>query len=189
MKIAIYSGSFDPLHVGHLAILKYLSESTDFDMTYLIVSPQNPFKSREKVFSAKNRLEAARQALSRYPELKARVEDIELSMEPPHYTIRTLDALREREPGNDFTLIVGADNLVRMNAWRSYQRLLCQYGLAVYPRPGYDIDALVKTLRNECALIGIDYKISVIQAPLVDISSTQIREARILGEDIDKFLM
>lgn len=189
MKIAVYSGSFDPLHIGHLSILRHLSESDDFDMTYLVVSPQNPFKSREKALSAESRLKAAQEALARYPELKARVEDIELSMVPPHYTIRTLDALREREPDNEFTLIVGADNLVRMNAWRSYQRLLCQYGLAVYPRPGYDIDALVKTLRNECSLIGIEYKISVIQAPMVDISSTQIREARIHGEDFSKFLM
>lgn len=189
MKIAVYSGSFDPLHIGHLAILEHLSECTDFDMTYLVISPQNPFKSRDNVFSAGSRLEAAREALGRHPELKARVEDIELSMDPPHYTIRTLDALREREPGNEFTLIVGADNLVRMNGWRSYQRLLCQYGLAVYPRPGYDIDALVKKLRNECSAIGIDYKISVIDAPQVDISSTQIREARQRGESIEGLLM
>lgn len=189
MRIAVYSGSFDPLHIGHLAILKFLSESADFDWTYLVVSPQNPFKDREKALSASSRLEAAKNALSRHPELKASVEDIELSMTPPHYTIRTLDALREREPENQFTLIVGADNLVRMNGWRSYQRLLSQYGLAVYPRPGYDMDALVKSLRDECSLIGIDYKIRKILAPQVDISSTQIREAMLRGENTDSLLM
>lgn len=189
MRVAVYSGSFDPLHIGHLAVLRYLSESSDFDLTYLVVSPQNPFKSREKILSAENRLKAAEEALARHPELKARVEGIELSMEPPHYTIKTLDALREREPQNEFTLVVGADNLMRMNGWRSYQRLLSQYGLLVYPRPGYDMGSLVKSLRDECSLIGIDYKISTISAPQINISSTRIREAQLSGEDISSLLM
>lgn len=189
MEIAVYAGTFDPLHKGHLAILKYLSEATDFDMTYLVVSPQNPFKSRDHIFSAEARLNAAKEAIARHPELKVRVEDIELSMEPPHYTIRTLDALREREPDNNFTLIIGSDNLVRMRGWRNYQRLLSQYGLAVYPRQGFDMDGLVKSLRDECSLTGVDYKIRIIHAPQIDISSTQIREAQQRGEDVNDFLM
>ena len=111
MKIAVYSGSFNPLHIGHLAIIRHMIEEAGFDMVYLIVSPKNPLKDGISSSSALSRFKAAQDAVSRHFDSKVRVDDIEMNMPEPHYTIRTLNALLEREPGNEFTLVIGADNL------------------------------------------------------------------------------
>jgi len=212
MNIAVYSGSFDPLHIGHQAIMEYLTTERQFDWVYLVISPQNPFKDPSKAASAQRRYLAAVQAVRRHPELRVWVDDIELHMDPPHYTIRTLDALKRREPENDFTLVVGADNLERIGHWRDSARLLGEYGVAVYPRKGFDIPAIIKELdrewRQKPAPYVLDaysgnadgsslslenaeslYKIQVVDAPIVDISSTQIREGLARGEDMSAYLM
>ena len=151
------------------------------------------------------------EAVRRHPELHVWVDDIELRMEPPHYTIRTLDELKKREPENDFTLVMGADNLSSIRRWRDFPRLLSEYGVAVYPRKGFDIKSLRDTLINECtefpasyvldaAESGSDllmledashrlYKIQLIDAPIIDISSTRIREGLAAGEDMSEWLM
>ncbi len=183
MRIAVFSGSFNPLHYGHLAILRHLVEVEDFDMTYLVVSPQNPFKSKDCLENAQSRLNAAIAVIDAHPELNTKVEDIEMKRGAPQYTIDTLDALREREPLADFSLVIGSDNLVRLKGWRSYQRLLSQYGVYVYPRPGFDPQELSKPLLEECSAIGIKYKIHIMDAPMHNISSTEIREARARGEE------
>jgi len=185
MKIAVYSGSFDPLHIGHLAIMEYLTQKEDFDWVYLVVTPQNPFKEAEKALTGARRFRRARRAVRRHPGLKVKVDRIELKMPPPHYTIRTLDALREREPGNEFTLVIGADNLERMRKWKAYSRILSEFGVLVYPREGVDCQSFRDSLLAE----NPNYKIRIIDAPMVDISSTQIREARQRGENMDKWLM
>ncbi|MBQ3976462.1 MAG: nicotinate (nicotinamide) nucleotide adenylyltransferase [Bacteroidales bacterium] len=185
MKIAVYSGSFDPLHIGHLAIMEYLTQKEDFDWVYLVVTPQNPLKEAEKARTGMKRFRAARRAVRRHPGLKVKVDRIELRMEPPHYTIRTLDALREREPDNEFTLVIGADNLERMHKWKAYSRILKEFGVLVYPRQGVDAQALQESLLAEDS----EYKIRIIDAPMVDISSTFIREGLQRGENMDKWLM
>lgn len=186
MRIAVYTGSFDPLHVGHLAIMEYLTGAAEFDMVYLIVSPQNPFKSPEKAGNAAERFEAAVNAVGRHPELKVKVDDIELNMPAPQYTIRTLDALRKREPDNEFSLVIGADNLVDILKWKDSQRLLCEYGISVYPRRGYDSEAIRRKVLDE----GPEgSRIRLIDAPIVDISSTEIRRRQAEGEDMSAFLM
>lgn len=185
MRIAVYPGSFDPLHIGHLAILRALGQSSLFDCTYLLVSPQNPLKIRSTAASALERTAAAQAALARHPELNARLDEIELSMAPPTYTIRTLDALQEREPGNDFTLVMGADNLAQIRRWRDYGRILSEFGVAVYPRKGFDLDAMKLELLAESG----DYRIEVLDAPLVDISSTEIRNTLSEGKDVSGYLM
>ena len=128
MRIAVYSGSFDPLHIGHQAIMEYLTRERTFDWVYLVISPQNPFKDPSKALSGERRYRAAIDAVRRHPELHVWVDNIELQMDPPHYTIRTLDALRRREPENEFTLVVGADNLENMLRWRDAPRILSEYG-------------------------------------------------------------
>ena len=142
MKIAVYPGSFNPLHIGHLAILRYLTSEMDFDQVYLIVSPQNPFKGKDMLLSGQERFEAAVRAVARHPELKVRVDDIELHMPAPQYTIRTLDALSRREPQGSFSLVIGADNLQSIRRWRDAGRILTEYGVTVYPRKGYDIESI-----------------------------------------------
>lgn len=185
MRIAVYSGSFNPLHIGHLAILRRLV--AQFDLVYLVVSPQNPFKDASTNQTGPARLEAAREAVARHPELggKVKVEDIELGMEPPHYTIRTLRALREREPGNDFTLVIGADNLEGFPHWREHDAILREFGIAVFPRKGYHRGHLKARLMREDPA----YRIELIDAPFVNVSSTEIREALAAGVDVSHWLM
>lgn len=212
MRIAVYSGSFDPLHIGHQAIMEYLTRERAFDWVYLVISPQNPIKDPAKALSGEQRYRAAIEAVRRHPELHVWVDNVELGMEPPHYTIRTLDALKRREPENDFTLIVGADNLENIHRWRDFPRILNEYGVAVYPRNGFDLPRIRETLYKEMQYIPSSYTldasslhdtpgtvgledvdnlfhISIIDAPIVNISSTQIREAQARGEDMSHWLM
>ncbi len=183
MRIAVYSGSFNPLHIGHLAIMQHLRDR--FDWTYLVVSPKNPLKDSISADTGTDRYRAAVQAVCRHPELKVWVEDIELGMEPPHYTIRTLDALKAREPEHDYTLVIGADNLADIHRWRDYDRIMTEYGLVVYPRTGFDLDTLIRDLRAENPAWIID----VLDAPKVDISSTQIRDGLAEGRDMSQYMM
>ncbi len=218
MNIAVYSGSFNPLHIGHLAIMKYLAGEGGFDCVYLIVSPKNPLKDGISADSGMDRYNAAVEAVKRHfpsgagditdtlgfpsvshplavggmcpacspaPEGKVKVDDIELRMPAPHYTIRTLDALREREPENTFTLVMGADNLADIRRWRDYSRILKEYGAAVYPRKGFDLDMIIKDLTEE----DPSFRISVMKAEMVDISSTTIRNAIAEGQDMSRWLM
>ena len=198
MKIAAYTGTFNPLHTGHLTIMKYLTENMDFDMVYLVVSPQSPFKLHINAETGEERYRAAEEAIARHPGLKVRADDIELHLPAPQYTIRTLDALKSREPENGFTLIMGADNLLSLNRWRDYRRILTEYGVAVYPRKGYDLKKIRESLMQEqecgeAAGNGHDvkksYKIEIINAPVVEISSSEIREGIAAGRDMSKWLM
>lgn len=191
MKIAVYSGSFNPLHIGHQAIMEYLTESMGFDMVYLIVSPKNPIKSTVSAETGRERYEAAVAAVERHPELKVKVDDIELDMPAPQYTIKTLDALAAREPDNTFTFVLGADNLADIRRWRDYGRILADYGVVVYPRKGFDMKQIKETLMQEClGMQGKQYRISLMEdAPIVDISSTELRAAFAAGIDASAYLM
>lgn len=189
MKTAVYSGSFDPLHIGHLSIMRHLTESGDFDMVYLVISPQSPFKGAEKARNAEERLAAAREAVMRYPDLKVKVEDIEMKMSAPQYTIRTLDALKARDKENDFTLVIGADQFASFKGWKDYRRILCEYGVIVFPREGFDCPAILEDLEKEASGLGLHYRITLSGAPLVNISSTAIREAEQRGADMSAVRM
>lgn len=191
MKIAVYSGSFNPLHIGHQAIMEYLTESMGFDMVYLIVSPKNPIKSTVSAETGRERYEAAVAAVERHPELKVKVDDIELDMPAPQYTIKTLDALAAREPDNTFTFVLGADNLADIRRWRDYGRILADYGVVVYPRKGFDMKQIKETLMQEClGMQGEQYRICLMEdAPIVDISSTELRAAFAAGIDASAYLM
>lgn len=176
MRVAVYPGTFNPIHHGHLAVVRGMLEA-GFDCVYLVVSAQNPFKDPASALTARERYEAACEALSRYPELNVRADDIELGMEPPSYTIRTLDALAAREPGNSFTLAMGADNMAGFLHWREWERILTDFGIAVYPRGEVDMAAVLQNFPE--ALRG---RVMLLDAPRVDISSTEIREAKSRNE-------
>lgn len=204
MNIAVYSGSFNPLHIGHLAIMKYLIGEGGFDCVYLIVSPKNPLKEGIDSASGQDRFDAAVEAVRRhFPEplsagdipsttyssadkgRRVKVDDIELNMPAPHYTIRTLETLREREPDNCFTLVMGADNLADIRRWRDYSRILKEYGVAAYPRKGFDLTTIKEDLLTEDPA----YRITIMNAEMVDISSTIIRNAIAAGQDMSQWLM
>lgn len=184
MQVAIYSGSFDPLHIGHLAILETLSR--EFDQVRLVVSPQNPLKDSSKSVNADSRLDAARAALGRHPELdNVEVDPVEYSLPVPNYTITTLDFLRDINPDDSFTLAIGADNLGSIRRWRDYSRILKEYGVAVYPRTGYEMGTIKAELLEEDPA----YRITLLDCPLVDISSTEIRRRLAAGESVSDLLM
>ncbi len=185
MKVAVYSGSFNPLHKGHEAIIRFLTESAGFDIVYLIVTPQNPFKEAHTRPNGRERFTAAVEAVKRHPDLIVKPLDIEIDMDPPQYTIRTLDALQALEPDNDFTLVIGADNLDCFGGWRYHERILLEYGVVVFPRKGYHRGRAKARLMKE----NPAYKIELLKAPLVTISSTHIREEIAKGKDMSKWLM
>ena len=185
MRIAVYSGSFNPLHKGHEAIIRFLTKEAGFDIVYLVVTPQNPFKAKHTLPTGRARFDAAVEAVARHPDLKVKVEDIELEMTPPQYTIRTLDTLKAREPGNDFTLVIGADNLANFQGWLFHERILRDYGVVVFPRKGYHRGhARARLLKEDPS-----YKIKLLKAPLVTISSTDIRNGKATGKDMSNWLM
>ena len=166
-------------------------------MVYLIVSPKNPLKDSISSASARERYNAAVAAVNRHflevedcvdgmpNSSRVKVDDIELTMPEPHYTIRTLDALRQREPDNTFTFVMGADSLDDIRRWRDYTRILKEFGVAVFPRKGFDLTQIKQDLLAE----NPAYKIQIINAPLVTVSSTQIREAMQRGDDTSHLLM
>lgn len=185
MNIAVYSGSFNPLHIGHLAIIKHMIEEAGFDMVYLIVSPKNPLKDSISESTGQDRYHAAIAAVNRHFNQKVRVDDIELNMPAPHFTVRTLMALKEREPENTFTFVMGADNLADIRRWRDYTTILKDFGVAVFPRTGHNLTQIKQDLLNEDPA----YRIQILEAELVNISSTQIREAIANGENPSDYLM
>ena len=185
-NIAVYSGSFDPLHIGHKAILEEISSK--YDWVYLIVTPQNPLKEK-KSSDVMTRVKNAHDALIRNEILNVTVSDIEHNMEPPYYTVRTLDELKKIIPHNDFTLVIGADNLQNIREWKEYQKLLTNYGVLVFPRGDFGVDKL-EELKKELLEENSKYKIEINKTIIPTISSTEIRESLKNGNaDVKKLLM
>ena len=176
MKVALYFGSFNPFHTGHLAICKYLSQCGEFDQVRLIVSPGNPMKESSLFDTAAERLEKAAVAIGGHGLDNVVVSDIEMMMTPPLYTINTLERLSLEEPDNRFVLIIGADNLSIIERWYRWTDITTGYEIWTYPRSGYDADALCRK-----------YGARLIDAPLIDISSTEIREAEDRGVNMDRY--
>jgi nicotinate-nucleotide adenylyltransferase len=191
MNVAVYSGSFNPLHIGHLAIMKHLIHEAGYDMVYLIVSPMNPFKQGMQMVSGEERYKAAVEAVLRHKEelsvmnpetgemeLKVKVDDIELSMPAPHYTIKTLNSLKEREPHNNFKLVMGADNLASIRKWKSYVDIISKFGIIVFPRDDFDIESIKNELLQEGKAQNQIYIIDLMKFEKVDVSSSFIRSLK-----------
>lgn len=162
MKVGLYFGSFNPIHVGHLIIANHFQQFTDLDQVWFVVSPQNPFKEKKSLANEYNRLEMVELAIKDFPNLRA--SNIEFFLPKPSYTVDTLIHLEEKFPGFEFSLIMGSDNLVGIHKWKNADVLLDQYKIYVYPRPGFDA-----TITN--------VNIEIVEAPLMDISSTFVRNA------------
>jgi len=162
MKIAIYSGSFNPVHKGHIAIAEAALEQ-GYDEVWLVVSPHNPHKTELDLWPCEDRLKMVELAVRHSPRLKA--SDCEDRLPRPSYSINTLDFLQKSFPGNKFRLLIGGDNLQTFHLWKSYQQIIDSFGLIVYPRFSGDNDEL-----------GNDPNIQRIQAQLLDISSSEIRK-------------
>ena len=175
MKIALLLGSFNPIHEGHLAILRYLLTRTDADQVRLVVSPENPFKEgRGLLDNAAQRLEAARGAVAAAG-LEVVVSDVEFHLPAPRYTVNTLRHLQQEEPGNRFVLVMGGDNIGSLERWYKAEDILREFEIWVYPRPGSgDARAVCERLNASAGCMGVTY---FEDAPQNDISSTRIRES------------
>ncbi|MFH2142855.1 MAG: nicotinate (nicotinamide) nucleotide adenylyltransferase [Bacteroidota bacterium] len=164
MKTGLYFGSFNPVHIGHMAIANYFVEYTDLDEIWFVVSPQNPLKKNNTLLPDYQRLELVYLAINDDPRFKAC--DIEFSMPKPSYTIDTLTYLKEKYPDKKFSVIMGADNIKTIHKWKNYQNILSENRIFIYPRQGFLPD-------NKNVEAIIDY----VDAPLIEISSSFIRKA------------
>ena len=174
-KIGILGGSFNPVHVGHMMLASYIQQFTDIDKVWLTLSPRNPLKSRpNELISDLARLDMLRIATSQTSGIE--VCDIELSMPRPNYTIDTLRLLRKRYPRNSFQLIIGSDNWRIFTQWRDYQEIIDDFGVIVYPRPGYRTPTIYED------------NVEIIDAPENSLSSTSIRDSIMRGKNMHYFL-
>lgn len=175
-QIGIFSGSFNPIHMGHVMLANYITEFSYVDEVWFVVTPHNPLKQVEGLADEKSRLEMCRIAVEGMDKLRA--SDIEFSMPKPSYTIDTLDRLKEEHPELDFTLIVGADNWSNFQLWRQYERIIEENKILIYPRLGEEV------------LIDKKYSHNVrpCNAPILQISSTFIRSSIKGGKCISSFL-
>ncbi len=175
MKIGVLGGSFNPVHIGHVMLASYLKQFEGFDEVWLMLSPLNPLKMNSAdLIPDVTRLRMLDIALKGAEGIK--VSDIELSMPRPSYTINTLRYLAKRYPRHSFRLIIGADNWKIFSQWKDSQAIIDDYGVVVYPRPGYSVGTIY------------DAGVEVVQAPMVDISSSFIRSAIARGKDMNFFL-
>jgi nicotinate-nucleotide adenylyltransferase len=180
-KIGLYFGSFNPVHIGHIAIAGYMIEYTGLGQVWFVVSPQNPLKKKETLLDDYQRLYMTQLAIGDNDRLKA--SDIEFRMALPSYTIDTLAFLQEKYPKNEFSLVMGEDNLYTLHKWKNAEELIRKYPIYYYPRPDY-----VKPSSPILDHILAEAKIHRSDAPRMDISGTFIRHGIKLGKDMSYFL-
>lgn len=175
MKVGLFFGSFNPIHTGHLIIANYIAHYTNLEQVWLVVSPHNPLKKKSDLVNMYDRLEMAKLATDNAENIK--VSDIEFKLPQPSYTIDTLTHLKERYPENEFTLIMGSDNLRSFKKWKNYEVLLQDYNILVYPRPGFENEALAS-----------HPSVIITDTPQMEISSTFIRNAIQNGQNVQFFV-
>lgn len=176
-RIGLYFGTFNPIHIGHLAIANYLVENSELDEIWMVVTPHNPHKKKKTLLDDYQRLHLVHLATDDYDKIKA--SNIEFSLPQPSYTVNTLAHLSEKYPDKDFTLIMGEDNLKSLHKWKNYQVILDDYSIIVYPRisSGEIPDQFIN-----------HSKISKVDAPIMEISSTMIRNGIREGKDLRYFM-
>ena len=175
MKIGLYFGTYNPIHVGHLIIANHMVDYTKLDQVWLVVSPQNPLKEKASLLSDYHRLTLVQVALEGNPKLKA--SNIEFGMPKPSYTIDTLTYLQEKHPEHSFSLIMGEDNLRTFHKWKNYDEILKKYTIYVYPRALTEQEKLEQEdtivnnqLENHPSITKCD-------APVMKVSASFIRKA------------
>lgn len=178
MKIGLYFGTFNPIHVGHLVIANFMAEYTDLDQVWLVVTPQNPMKDKSTLLADFHRLALVKVAIDDNPKLRA--SDIEFNLPKPSYTITTLAYLREKYPNDSFSLIMGEDNLRTFHKWFNHEVIMDKHKIYVYPR--------VLTMQEELEVVAMsadlinDYKSHenvefCEDAPVMKVSSSFIRQS------------
>lgn len=178
MKVGLYFGTFNPIHIGHLIISNYVADYTDLDQVWLVVSPQNPLKNKKSLLADYHRLDIVHVAIE--DNEKLRVSDIEFSMPRPSYTADTLAYLKEKHPNNEFHLIMGEDNLRTFHKWKNHEYIIENHKLYVYPRVlTIQEEQEVQDIGNLTKSDFYHHKNVVMlnDAPLMRLSSSFIRQA------------
>lgn len=170
MKVGLYFGSFNPIHVGHLIIANHILNETSIQKIWFVVSPQNPFKSSESLLNEYDRLHLVRKAIE--DDFRFRATDIEFYLPKPSYTVHTLAYLKETQPSYEFSIIIGSDSLKNIKKWKNADMIIDNYPIVVYRRPGFEVENKFHA------------KLQILQAPLLEISATHIRELIRQGKSI-----
>ena len=177
MKIGLYFGTFNPIHVGHLIIANHMAEYSGLDQIWMVVTPHNPHKEKKSLLDDYKRLHLVALATEDFPKLKA--SDFEFKLPQPNYTVNTLAHLQDKYPSREFSLIMGEDNLKTFHKWKNYEVILQNHDIYVYPR--VSSEAANPAFENHPRIHKID-------APIVEISSTFIRENRKNKKNIQPLL-
>lgn len=177
MKIGLFFGTFNPIHIGHLILANYLVEFTDLDEVWLVITPMSPFKQKKSLLENHHRLALANIAVENFEKLKT--SDIEFKLPQPNYTINTLVHIEEKFPDKQFCLIMGEDNLKGFHKWKNFETILNNYPIYVYPRVSKE---------GEKKTVVTHKNIQIVDAPIVEISSTFIRKAIKNNKDIRAML-
>ena len=167
MKIGLFFGTFNPIHIGHLVIANHMAEFSDLDQVWFVVTPQSPFKTKQTLLDNYQRLEMVYRATEDYTKLKPC--DIEFGLPQPNYTVNTLAYLQEKYPENQFALIMGEDNLKSFHKWKNHEIILKNHELYVYPRISNEVEVENNLHQNK--------KVHHLDAPIMEISSTFIRNS------------
>ncbi len=170
MNIGLYFGSFNPVHSGHLIIASHIISNSNLDELWFVVSPQNPFKSQATLLNENHRLHLLKTAVE--GEQKLKVSNVEFRLPKPSYTINTLTYLTEKYPNHTFSIIMGSDSFLNLENWKNFQTLINNHLVYVYKRPGFEV------------LNKFNANIIILKAPLLEISSTHIRELIRNGKSI-----
>jgi nicotinate-nucleotide adenylyltransferase len=174
MKVGLYFGSFNPIHVGHLIIANHILNESGLNRIWFIISPLNPFKKTENLLNEYDRLHLVQKAIEGDVRLKA--SDIEFSLPKPSYTVHTLAYLKEKYPEHSFSIIMGSDGFHNLDKWKNPETIIANYPIIIYKRPGFEVD-------NK-----LNANITIMNAPLLEISSTHIRSLIQSGKSI-KYLV
>jgi nicotinate-nucleotide adenylyltransferase len=176
-KVGLFFGSFNPIHMGHLILANYMLEFTEIEELWFVITPVSPFKQNDKLLDNNTRYQLIYEAIRDYPSMKA--SKVEFDLEQPNYTINTLAVLEEQYPEHTFSLIMGSDNLQHFHKWKNAELILDRYPLLVYPRAhSNEVPESYKKLK--C--------VQLLQAPIVEISASFIRNAIKEQKDIRAFL-
>ena len=177
MKIGLYFGTFNPIHIGHLAIANHMAEYSDLDKIWMVITPHNPFKKKSSLLNNHHRYQMVMEAVEHYDKIEP--SNIEFDLPQPNYTVYTLAHLEEKYPQHEFCLIMGEDNLKSLHKWKNYEVILERHDIYVYPRIS---EGTVETQFDNHP------KIHKVDAPIMEISSTMIRKGIKEGKNIRPLL-
>lgn len=170
MKIGLYFGSFNPIHIGHLIVASYVANHTEIQQVWFVVSPQNPLKPSSVLLNEHHRLHLVRLAVE--DDLRLKASEVEFKLPRPSYTIDTLTYLHEKYPQHEFSIIMGSDSFQNLPKWKNFELLVKNYSFIIYKRPGFEVTD------------NWNASVTVLQAPMLQISATEIRNNIKTGKTI-----